>query len=102
MDETKIKTYHENGKIESEYYRINGKRHRTDGPAIIYYYENGKIEYENYYVNDKLHRTDGPAVINYYENGKIESEKYYINNKTATKEQIEEIKFNKELEEVLG
>jgi len=44
----------------------------------IRYYENGKISSEFYYLNDKYHRTEGPAIIQYYENGKIRSEDYYI------------------------
>jgi hypothetical protein len=36
---------------------LNGKLHRTDGPAIEY--ANGD---KRWYLNDQLHRTDGPAV----------------------------------------
>ena len=36
---------------------INGKLHRTDGPAAEY--ANGT---KYWYVNGKQHRTDGPAV----------------------------------------
>jgi hypothetical protein len=36
---------------------VNGKRHRTDGPAIEY--ANGTKEW---WVNGKRHRTDGPAI----------------------------------------
>jgi hypothetical protein len=35
----------------------NGKRHRTDGPAIEW--ANGNNEW---YQNGKLHRTNGPAI----------------------------------------
>jgi hypothetical protein len=51
---------------------LNGKLHRTDGPAIIYV--DGLQEW---YVNDKRHRTDGPAVIDadglqmWYKDGKL-------------------------------
>ena len=38
-------------------YRLNGKPHRLDGPAIEY--SNGDKEW---YVEGKLHRLDGPAV----------------------------------------
>jgi hypothetical protein len=37
---------------------LNGKLHRTDGPAIIY--ANGT---QRWYIDGKLHRTDGPAAI---------------------------------------
>jgi len=37
---------------------LNGKLHRTDGPAVIW--TDGAQEW---FLNGKLHRTDGPAVI---------------------------------------
>jgi hypothetical protein len=37
---------------------LNGKRHRTDGPAAIW--ADGS---QAWYIDDKCHRTDGPAVI---------------------------------------
>ena len=41
----------------TKHWYVNGKRHRTDGPAIEY--ANG----DKYWCkNNKLHRTDGPAV----------------------------------------
>lgn len=40
------------GKIKYEYYYLNGKIHRIDGPAQIFYFESGKIQYEGYYIND--------------------------------------------------
>ena len=36
---------------------LNGKRHRTDGPAIEW-----KCGSKTWYLNGKCHRTDGPAV----------------------------------------
>ncbi len=53
------------------YYSLDGKYHRTDGPAVIY--NNGD---KSWYCNSMLHRLDGPAVIrinfcnNWYKNGK--------------------------------
>ena len=44
-------------------WRVNGKLHREDGPAIEY--ANGAVEY--WYFDGKLHREDGPAVT--YANG---------------------------------
>ena len=37
---------------------LNGKRHRTDGPAYI-----GTDGIQEWYIHGKLHRTDGAAVI---------------------------------------
>ena len=36
---------------------LNGKRHRTDGPAFV-----GADGHKQWLLNGKLHRTDGPAV----------------------------------------
>lgn len=53
-----------------QYFNVNGKLHKEDGPAHIC--KDGLA----YYTNGKLHRTDGPAVIlksgfeAWYSNGK--------------------------------
>jgi hypothetical protein len=65
--------------IAADEYRVvwwlNGKRHRTDGPAVIT--ANGDQEW---YLNNKLHRTDGPARI--WANG---SQVWYLNGKLQGK-----------------
>ena len=43
---------------DGEFWYLNGKWHREDGPAIIY--EDGQLEW---WVNGKPHREDGPAII---------------------------------------
>ena len=48
-----IKYYHGTKKIYKEYYTLNGKLHREDGPAYIRYYKNGNISNERYCINDK-------------------------------------------------
>ena len=40
------------------HYKVNGKYHREDGPALEYYGGGGG----HWYINGKLHRIDGPAV----------------------------------------
>ena len=37
---------------------VNGQRHRTDGPAIVYAEGAGSA----WYLNGELHRVDGPAL----------------------------------------
>jgi hypothetical protein len=60
-------------------WQLDGQRHRTDGPAVIY--ANGT---QGWWLNNQLHRTDGPAVIwadgaqFWYLNG------LYINNQSLT------------------
>ena len=39
-------------------YKLNGKHHREDGPAVIF--ADGT---PSWFLNGKLHRLDGPAVI---------------------------------------
>ncbi len=41
-----------------KHWYLNGKRHRTDGPAIVY--ADGT---KHWYLNGKRHRTDGPAYV---------------------------------------
>ena len=52
-EQPKMKVY-TNG---SKGWRLNGKLHRTDGPAVEW--TDGSKEWR---LNGKLHRTDGPAV----------------------------------------
>jgi hypothetical protein len=49
----------------------NGRRHRTDGPALI-----RKDGTQVWFFNDTLHRTDGPARI--FPNG---DQEWWVNNK---------------------
>ena len=65
------KHYDESGKLEYEVWRLNGKLHRTDGPAHIGYYESGELRCEAWWLNGKHHRTDGPAFISHHKNGKL-------------------------------
>ena len=59
---------------------VDGKRHRTNGPAIIW--ADGTHEW---WVDGKRHRTDGPAVVR--SNG---LKAWYINGTQYTEEQFNE------------
>ena len=50
-----IEIFEEIGRKE---WHVNGKIHRTDGPAVIW--ETGRQEW---WLNGNLHREDGPAII---------------------------------------
>lgn len=84
-----------------EKHLVNGRLHKTDGPAYIEYVEESPIKksgrkrkrveqyrekhYYNkqYYNNGKLHRTDGPAIVSHDFSGKKMikcSEEYFIDN----------------------
>ena len=55
----------------NQFWRLDSKLHRLDGPAVIY--ASGE---QHWYFNDKHHREDGPAII--YVNG---TQCWYINGK---------------------
>jgi len=67
----KLTDLFEDIRYEIKYYNKDGKRHRSDGPALIW--ADGEKEW---YINGKPHREDGPAII--YSNG---YEAWYINGK---------------------
>ena len=70
---TGIVEYH-NGRKD---WFLNGKRHRTNGPAIEYA-DGSKV----WYIDDELYRTDGPA-IEYADGRKY----WYLNDKQYTREE---------------
>ena len=73
-----VKVYNDGTK----FWYLNGKRHRTDGPAVEWC-DGGK----RWYHNGKLHRTDGPAVE--YTNG---DKFWYCDDKELTEEQFNKTK----------
>ena len=54
MIEYKVKVHSDGTR---EWFNLNGKRHRVDGPAVED--ANG---YKSWYLNNQRHRVDGPAV----------------------------------------
>jgi hypothetical protein len=58
-------------------WRINGKLHREDGPAII------DSDCKEWYINGKKHREDGPAYIS------SNCKEWYINGIIRNKEWVE-------------
>ena len=79
-------------------WRLNGKLHREDGPALEY--ADGSKEW---WLNGKLHRVDGPAV-EYAADG---SEEWWLNGRRLTESefnsrtQVKELSVQ-ELQELLG
>ena len=64
--------YYPNGEVQYlTYVNDKGLIHREDGPAYFYYTEDGNLKFQAYYINGKRHRTDGPAEISYYEGTNI-------------------------------
>ena len=110
MVEYKVKVYDN----ITQWFNLNGKRHREDGPAIEWangdksWWINGQrhredgpaIEWANgdkeWCINDQLHREDGPAIECHngdkwwYINGKELTEQEF-NNKNKVELSLEEI-----------
>jgi len=76
---TKIVDLDTNVVIEEIYLLDGKKhRDPSEGPAhILRNAETGSVAWEFYYVNDKLHRADGPAEICYFFDGGIAEETWY-------------------------
>ena len=90
---------------DGKFWYLNGKYHRTDGPAVEWFngnkfwFLNGKhhrdggpaIEFANggkgWLINDQYHRTDGPAVERF--DGK---KRWFIYGVEYTEEEFDQIK----------
>ena len=74
-----------NGHIKTEggtdKWHLHGKRHRTDGPAVI-----GADGSEFWYLHGKLHREDGPAAI-----GHKGAKLWYLYGKELTEEEFRQV-----------
>jgi hypothetical protein len=97
MKEYQVKVYDN----RTEWFNLNGKRHREDGPAVEY--ADGSKEW---YLNDQLHRESGPAIEysdghkEWYLNGKLHREdgpavewsdgtkEWYLNGEHLTEEEF--------------
>ena len=70
------------GNIGFSEWHVNGQRHRTDGPAIIWYREDGEtVKHAWWFLNDQLHRIDGPAEIEYLEDRTIKYQEWWLGGK---------------------
>lgn len=69
---------HQYGDLVSELWYLNGKKHREDGPAVIYYYSNKKIRTEEWWYHGTPHRSDGPAVIKYSPFEELQAERWAV------------------------
>jgi len=77
----------ENG---TKYWYLNGKFHRTDGPAIEY-----TNDHKEWYINGKCHRTDGPAIE--HSNG---NKYWYINGEYLSEDDYLQITRNEKLQKL--
>ena len=75
------------GRLQSETWRLNDKLHRTDGPARIYYRPDGTVDYEQWWLHSQLHRADGPAYTIYWADGTVRYETWWMHGQLLTPEQ---------------
>lgn len=73
-----LKTYHQDGKISYQEWKLDSKHHRLDGPAFILYYPSGEIKNEVWMKDGLRHRIDGPSRFEYYQDGKIKQIEWFV------------------------
>ena len=65
------------------------------------HWDDGTLDYEYYELNSKWHREDGPAWINYRCDGSKRCESYYLNGKYYSEEEYKLWLLNKEADEAI-
>lgn len=60
-------------------WQLDGKFHRTDGPAKEWFFTNGKPKKHEWYINDQKHRECGPAMIIFDAHGNAVNEEWWFN-----------------------
>ena len=66
------------GRLKYETWRLNGQRHRTNGPAYTRYWPDGTVKYEQWHQHGQIHRPDSPAYTSYYPDGTVEYEQWCL------------------------
>jgi len=84
-----VEEHYDDGSIDYQEWRKDGKRHREGGPAILSYYQGGSIYHQEWYKDGKRHREAGPAHISYNQDGSIFHQSWYKDGKQLTKEEFE-------------
>jgi len=74
-----LRKFFEDEEIKVIEYRLNGKSHNLNGPAYEEYYENGNLRFRHHYLKGRLHNHDGPAFERYYGNGAPRYKAYFLN-----------------------
>ena len=75
-------TLSENGVLLEETWKCDGKRHRTDGPAVQQWYPDGSLMKKEWLQNGWHHRIDGPAMQQWNVNGRLRWEEWSQNGRT--------------------
>ncbi len=69
------------GNREGRAWRVRGKLHRLDGPAVESLDVYGVLRKQEWYHDGKLHRLDGPAVVEWGPDGGLRCQKWMQNGK---------------------
>ena len=72
-----VLTYHPNGRLSSEEWLENGRRHRDSGPALRGWYENGLLRVKYWYQDGKRHRDNSPAYQAWHYNQQLKFEEWF-------------------------
>ena len=63
------------------------EQYNKELPEVIIDYKNGQKIYEYWFLNVKLHREDGPAIQGWYKNGEKIIDSWYLENNYYSKEE---------------
>ncbi|WP_405403689.1 toxin-antitoxin system YwqK family antitoxin [Paracoccus sp. Ld10] len=73
----------EDGILSRREWWVAGKKHREDGPAVIFY-RDGRPNNEEWWRDGKMHRDHGPADTFYNEDGSVRHEVWVRNGRDYT------------------
>lgn len=86
--------YYPDGNLKREDWKIHGDFCRSDGPAYIQYYSNGQAKIQEWIFNNLAHRSDGPAYIHYHEDGIIKHFRWYKDGRDINDQILEYMREN--------
>jgi len=72
------------GVVVLEEWFVEDHRHRTDGPAVVKRNAAGVVTYEVWWADGRLHRTDGPAWVERNDAGVVTLERWWVEGETST------------------
>lgn len=80
-----VQSFHENGSLFLEEYRLNGKLHNEVTAAFRGWYDNGVLAAEQFFLDGKSHNPSAPAYRAWHPNGQLAVEQYWTDGKMVSK-----------------
>lgn len=71
-------TWYEIGKVSEKIWYVEGKRHRTDGPARLAWTKDGVQTVSDWYYEGKYHNLNGPARQHWTSSGNLELSERWV------------------------